>query len=83
MSVSFNKLFKLLIDRNMRKGELINSAGIGGSSLAKIRKGQNVNMDVLVKVCRALDCTFDDIMEIMPGEEVKTTTVEKCQSCAS
>ena len=96
MTVSFNKLFKLLIDKNMRKGELISSAGIGSSSLAKLRKGQNVNVDVLVKVCRAMDCTFDDIMDIVPKEEAKKSSDEmivcnekntlndmtyKCQSC--
>lgn len=61
--ISYNKLWKLLIDKNMTKQQLIKMAGISTSSLAKLRKGQNVTTDVLCKICKVLDCDFKDIME--------------------
>ena len=76
MTVKFNKLFKLLIDKDMQKGELVRQAGISSSSMAKLKKGANVNVEVLVRICRVLDCTFDDIMEIPPLEEGGTTLGE-------
>ena len=66
MDASYNKLFKLLIDKNMKKGELATAAGVSGSSIAKIGRGENVSVDILIKICRVLDCTMDDIMEILP-----------------
>jgi DNA-binding Xre family transcriptional regulator len=50
----------------MRKGELAKAAGISPSSLAKIWRNENVNVDILIKICRVLDCTIDDLMEILP-----------------
>lgn len=64
MSVSYNKLWKLLIDRNMKKKELGEAAGISNSLIAKLGKNENVTVEVLVKICSALDCGIDDIMEI-------------------
>lgn len=64
MSVSYNKLWKLLIDRNMKKKELAEAAGISNSLIAKLGKNENVTVEVLVKICAALDCGIDDIMEI-------------------
>lgn len=61
--VSYNKLWKLLIDKNLNKKELIALSGISTSSMAKLTKGQNVTTDVLVKICKALNCDFADIME--------------------
>lgn len=61
--ISYNKLWKLLIDKNLTKQQLIKLTGISTSSLAKLRKGQNVTTDVLCKICKALDCDFKDIME--------------------
>lgn len=69
MAVSYKKLFKLLIDKNLIKKDLINMTGIGYSTLRKLDKGENVNVDVLEKVCRALNCTFDDIVELQPLQE--------------
>ena len=66
---SFNKLFKLLIDKKMKKGELATAAHISPSSLARLGRDENVNLDILVRICRALDCSFDDIMEILPIKE--------------
>jgi DNA-binding Xre family transcriptional regulator len=70
VKVSYNKLFKLLIDKQMRKGELCKQANISTTSLEKLSKGKNVTVEILVRVCCALDCKFDDIMEISPDEEM-------------
>lgn len=64
MSVSYKKLWKLLIDKEMTKVELREKAGISTGTLAKLGKNENVTTDVLVKVCEALDCDISDIMEM-------------------
>ena len=56
MAVSYKKLWKLLIDKDMRKQDLRAAAKISSSSVAKLSKGENVNTDILVKICKALDC---------------------------
>ena len=67
MSASYKKLFKLLIDRDMKCKELAFAAGISPATLAKMKKdGARVTSDVLVKICMALGCTMDDIIEIVP-----------------
>ena len=63
MAVSYNKLWKLLIDKSMNKKDLMEVTGISSSSIAKLTKGQNVTTDVLCKICEVLDCDFKDIME--------------------
>ena len=63
MHISYNKLWKLLIDKNMTKMELKDAAGISAASIAKLGKGANITTDVLLKICEALDCTVEDIME--------------------
>ena len=68
MTVSYKKLWKLLIDRDMKKKDLLAAAGISQSSLSKMRRNENVNMDILVKVCTALNCDIGDIMEIVPDD---------------
>ena len=65
MQISYNKLWKILIDRNLKKKDLADSAGISNYTLSKMTRGENVNVDTIAKVCRALDCGFDDIMEII------------------
>ena len=65
MTISYNRLWKLLIDRKMKKKELCEKAGISSSSLTKMGKGGHVTTEVLAKICTALDCTVDDIMEII------------------
>jgi len=69
MGVSYKKLFKLLIDRNMKKKDLQETAGLGPASIAKLVKNEIVRLDVLVKVCAALEVDFGDIMEFVPGNE--------------
>ena len=65
MAASYKKLFKLLIDRDMKKKELAEKAGISIATITKMGKGGHVTTEVLVKICTALDCTMDDIMEIV------------------
>lgn len=67
--ISYNKLWKLLIDKNLNKKELIKLSGVSSSSIAKMTKGQNVTTDVLCKICKALDCDFSDIMEYIRDEK--------------
>ncbi len=70
MRVSYKKLFKLLIDRNLKKKDLADMAGISMTSITKMtRTGSIVSLDILVKICTALNCTFDDIMEIIPDSK--------------
>lgn len=67
MAASYKRLFKLLIDREMKSKELAEKAGISQATLAKMKKdGATVSSDVLVKICTALDCKLDDIVEIVP-----------------
>ena len=69
MAVSFNKLWKKLIDLEMSRSELRVKAGISARQLAKLGKNENVTTDVLVKVCKALDCNVDEIMDILERKE--------------
>ena len=69
MAVSYNKLWKKLIDLEMSKGELRVKAGISTRQLAKLGKNENVTTDVLVKVCKALNCNIDQIMDILERKE--------------
>lgn len=69
MRFSYNKLFKLLIDRNIKKKELREMSGVSATSIAKLGKGVNVNTDVLLKICGALNCDIGDIMEFVPDNE--------------
>lgn len=70
MRMSYNRLWKLLIDKNMKKSDLRKVAGVSSSSLAKLGKGENVTTDVILKICVALDCRVEDIMEIINDEEL-------------
>ena len=63
MRISYNKLWKLLIDKNMTKMDLKDAAGISAASVAKLGKGANITTDVLLKICEDLDCIVEDIME--------------------
>lgn len=69
MSVSYKKLFKLMIDKDMKKKELKEKASIGNSTMAKLSNNENVTIEVLAKICDALECTLDDIVEIIPDEK--------------
>ena len=69
MSVSYKKLWKLLIDRDMKKKDLAELAGISNFTISKMRAGNNVTVEVLGKICKALNCTLDDIMEFIPEDD--------------
>jgi DNA-binding Xre family transcriptional regulator len=69
MAVSYKKLWKLLIDRDMKKKDLRELAEISNSSIAKMGRNENINTEVLVKICSALHCDIGDIMEITPVED--------------
>lgn len=69
MGVSYNKLFKLLIDKSMKKKDLQEKAGLSPASVTKLAKNEYVRLEVLVKVCAALNVDFGDIMEFVPDKE--------------
>lgn len=68
MAVTYNKLWKLLIDKKMTKTDLRLKADIGTATLAKLGKNQSVSMDVIIKICAALECNIADVMDIIPAE---------------
>lgn len=68
MRISYNKLWKILIDKNMKRKDLQEVAGISSASVAKLGKGDNITTDVLLRICEALDCTIDDILDTIKNE---------------
>lgn len=66
MAVSYKKLWKLLIDRDMKKKDLCAAAGISSASITKMGRNGHVTTEILVKICTALDCQIEDIMEVVP-----------------
>ena len=68
MAVSYKKLWKLLIDKDMKKKDLCAKAGISSASITKMGRGGHVTTEILLKICTALDCGVEDIVEIMPGD---------------
>lgn len=75
MKMSYNKLWKLLIDKKMKKSDLRKNAKISSSTLAKLTNDENVTTDVLVKICNELKCDVSDIMEFIPGETTNSEEV--------
>lgn len=71
MKISYKKLWKLLIDRDMKKKQLAEAAGISSASIAKLGRNENVNTDILLKICIALNSDISDIMEVVPDEEIQ------------
>lgn len=65
MTINYNKLWKLLIDKNINKTELCNLAGISTNAMAKLGKNESVQVEILIKICQALNCKIDDIIEYM------------------
>lgn len=64
MRISYNKLWKMLIDKEMNKNDLKEATGLSATSIAKLGKGANITTDVLLKICETMDCELEDIMEI-------------------
>ena len=71
MKACYKKLWKLLIDKNLKRTDLKKLAGISSGSLAKLGKDENVSMDILQKICAALECNIGDIMELVPEKDEK------------
>ena len=69
MTVNYNKLWKKLIDLEMSRTEMRLKAGISTKQLAKLGKNENVNTEILVKICEALECNIDEIMDVAPQKE--------------
>ena len=69
MAVSYKKLWKLCIDKEINKTQLRELARVSPASIAKLSKGENLNTDTLMKICKALECDISDIMEIVPDNE--------------
>ena len=76
MHFCYKKLFKLLIDRGLKKKDLCKLAGISSTSVAKLGRGDNVNTEVLCKICGALNCNVGDIMEFVPVNLIGKKEVE-------
>lgn len=68
MGVTYKKLWHMLLDKNMKKKDLQSVAQLTGHAMNKLSRDENVTTEVLAKICRALDCTVDDVIEILPDE---------------
>ena len=66
LDICYNKLFKMLIDKNLKKTEFRKLVGISEGTLAKLSHNENVSMEIIVRICRKMDCKVDDILDIMP-----------------
>ena len=75
MAVRYNKLWKLLIDKNMSKTDLIKATGISTNAMAKMGTNEEVRLEALAKICTLFGCSLDDIVEVLP--EIANTTAEK------
>ena len=71
MEVSYKKLWKLLIDKDMKKKDLQANAGISWATVTKLSKGETVSMEVLMKICKTRDCNIGDIMDLVSVENEK------------
>ena len=69
MEVSYKKLWKLLIDKDMKKKDLQADAGISWASVTKLSKGETVSMEVIMKICKTLNCNIGDIMDLILDED--------------
>ena len=72
MAISYKKLWKLLIDRDMKKKDLQQKAGISAASISKLGRNENVNTEIIAKICTALSCDVSDIMEMVADEKFES-----------
>lgn len=78
MKMSYNRLWKLLIDKGIKKSALREIADVSSSTLAKMNKGENITTDVILRICKAMDCKVEDIMEAVKIEpSIDAEKVEK------
>jgi DNA-binding Xre family transcriptional regulator len=80
MGVSYKKLWKVLIDRDLLKRDLCQMASVSGTTMAKLGKGESVNTDILLRICHALECDISDIMEVVPEAEYGKTNAGRVRS---
>ncbi len=76
MQVSYKKLWKLLIDRDMKKKDLLDFADISWATVTKMSKNEKVSMDMLMKVCSAFNCNVGDILEFLPDDPADESEVK-------
>ena len=69
MKIRYNNLFKLLIDKGMKKTELVTKANITPATLARLSKGKVVSMETIIKICECLNCRIEDVIELIPDEK--------------
>ena len=79
MKISYKPLWKLLIDKGMRKQDLQSTAKISAGSIAKLGKDENITTDVLIKICNALDCDLFEILETIPTNNIQNVTAPEQQ----
>lgn len=77
MAVSYKKLFKMLIDRDMKKKDLRTLTGISNNTITKLANNENVTMEVIEKICLSMGCTIDEVVEFIPDDYLETNTVKK------
>ena len=73
MAVSYKKLWKVLIDKDMKRKDLQKAAGVSWASITKLSKGETVSMEILIKICKALECDIGEIIELVPDEDASKT----------
>ena len=71
MAISYNKLWKLLIDRKLKKKDLVDAAGVSWSTVVKMGRNEHVSTNILVKICAALNCDVHEVMEIVPKDNAQ------------
>jgi len=76
MIISYKKLWKLLIDRDLKKKDLREMAGISPSTIAKLGRNENINTEVIIKICKALKCDICDMMEIIESKSLDVESNE-------
>lgn len=77
MAVSYKKLWHILIDRDMLKKDLGKAAGISNATITRLSKNETVNLEIMLKICKALSCDIGDIMEIVPDKEPAASAAKK------
>lgn len=80
MAVSYKKLFKLLIDRDMKKKDFRELTGLSGNTVSKLANNENVTMEVIDRICTKMGCGVDDILEIIPDECTNNGTPNEVES---
>lgn len=77
MAVSYKKLFKMLIDRDMKKKDLRALTGISGNTITKLANNENVTMEVIEKICLGMGCTIDEVVEFVPDDQIDANIEKK------